>query len=70
MHGLVSKLYKLCLANGYAGVDTQQFTVELRKHVDVIPDNVLDQIQLFLQLSNEQRLEILCCCGIPQHTRS
>ena len=70
MHGLVSKLYKTCLDNGYAGVDTQQFTIELRKHVDVVPTNVLDQIQLFLQLNDNQRLEILRCCGIPQPTRS
>lgn len=70
MHGLVSKLYKTCLANGYSGVDTAQFSIELCKRVETVPDNMLDQIQLFLQLNNEQRLEILRCCGIPQPTRS
>lgn len=70
MHGLVSKLYKTCLANGYVSVDTQQFTIELRKRVDTTPDNMLDQIQLFLKMDDSQRLDILRCCGIPQPIRS
>lgn len=70
MHGLVSKLYKTCLANGYAGVDTEQFSIELHKRVETTPDNMLDQIQLFLEMDESQRLDILRCCGIPQPTRS
>lgn len=70
MHGLVSKFYKTCLTNGYAGVDSQQFSTELRKHFDNVPSGMLDQIQLFLQLNDEQRLDILRYCGIPQLTRS
>lgn len=70
MHGLVSKLYKICWSNDYAGVDSQQFSIELRRRIPGSPDNLLDQIKSFLKLDDAQRLEILRCCGIPKPTRS
>ena len=56
MNGLVSKLYKIHWSNDYAGVDSQQFSTELRRRIPGSPDNLLDQIKLFLKLDDAQRL--------------
>ena len=70
MHGLVSKLYKTRWSNDYAGVDSQQFSIELRRRIQGSTDNLLDQIKLFIKLDDAQRLEILRCCRIHKPTRS